>query len=137
MRQIYVALAGIGFACATAHAQPAERPPIEASTPAPVPKQADGLDTLKLASAHREKSRSTEERTNGLWQSWLLSVCEGCASLPPAAQHVQAVERRDAELSLRRAPPRPNGGGGPTKLSNEDLDRIRVMPRRDASNPTP
>ena len=48
---------------------------LEASTK--TPEQTD-LDTFKLASAHREKAGSMREKTNGLWQSWLVSICEGC-----------------------------------------------------------
>lgn len=45
--------------------------------------QAD-LDTLKLASAQRERARSVDEKTSGLWQSWLVSVCDGCGDQKPA-----------------------------------------------------
>jgi hypothetical protein len=40
-------------------------------------KQAD-LDTVALASARREQAESMQEKTNGLWRSWLVSVCDGC-----------------------------------------------------------
>lgn len=42
------------------------------------PPQQTDLDTFKLASAHRERADSMREKTNGLWQSWLVSICEGC-----------------------------------------------------------
>ena len=41
-------------------------------------KQQTDLDTLQLASAHRERAKSLEEKTNGLYQSWLVSICQGC-----------------------------------------------------------
>ena len=44
------------------------------------PKQQSDLDTVALASAHREQAKSIEEKTNGLWQSWLGSVCDGCGN---------------------------------------------------------
>ena len=49
----------------------------EARPETEIKKQTD-LDTFQLASAHREQAESMRERTNGLWQSWLVSVCEGC-----------------------------------------------------------
>jgi hypothetical protein len=48
---------------------------LEAST---TPRQQTDLDTYKIASAHRERADSMREKTNGLWQSWLVSICEGC-----------------------------------------------------------
>jgi hypothetical protein len=42
------------------------------------PMQQTDLDTFELASAHRERAESMREKTNGLWQSWLVSICEGC-----------------------------------------------------------
>jgi hypothetical protein len=42
------------------------------------PKKQDDLDTVALASAHREHAESMQEKTNGLWRSWLVSVCDGC-----------------------------------------------------------
>ncbi|MCJ2107989.1 hypothetical protein MKK70_21935 [Methylobacterium sp. E-041] len=49
-----------------------------AAKPEPEIKQQADLDTFQLASAHRERAESMREKTNGLWQSWLVSVCEGC-----------------------------------------------------------
>lgn len=48
------------------------------------PKKQSDLDTFALASAHREQAESADERTNGLWQSWLVSVCDGCGDQKPA-----------------------------------------------------
>lgn len=49
----------------------------EAKPEPEIRKQTD-LDTFQLASAHREQAESMREKTNGLWQSWLVSICEGC-----------------------------------------------------------
>ena len=49
---------------------------------APTPKQVNDLDTLQLASAHRDRAASVDEKTNGLWQSWTTSICEGCGNTP-------------------------------------------------------
>ena len=46
--------------------------------PEPEVKKQTDLDTFQLASAHREQAESMREKTNGLWQSWLVSICEGC-----------------------------------------------------------
>jgi hypothetical protein len=48
------------------------------------PQKQSDLDTVALASAHRERAASAQERTNGLWQSWLVSVCDGCGDQKPA-----------------------------------------------------
>jgi hypothetical protein len=45
---------------------------------APKPEGQKDLDTLALASAQREKADSMTERTNGLWQSWVVAICQGC-----------------------------------------------------------
>jgi len=49
---------------------------------APATKQQADLDTMALASAQRERARSMEERTSGLWQSWLGSICQSCGEAP-------------------------------------------------------
>ena len=48
------------------------------------PQKQSDLDTVALASAHRERADSVQERTTGLWQSWLVSVCDGCGDRKPA-----------------------------------------------------
>ncbi|TXN01546.1 hypothetical protein FV242_18245 [Methylobacterium sp. WL64] len=48
------------------------------------PRQQSGLDTFALASAHREQAKSAAEKTDGLWQSWVVSVCKGCGDQKPA-----------------------------------------------------
>lgn len=45
---------------------------------APRPKAQPDLDTVQLAAAHRERAASHDERTNGLWQSWVVAICKGC-----------------------------------------------------------
>lgn len=125
MPRTLLILAALGCALGPASAEPPGRAPLAPS--GPVPRQADDLDTVKLASAQRERARSVDERTTGLWQSWLVSICEGCSNLPPAEQHVQAVARRDA--ALRATQPRPDRQRAATDLSNEALNQIRSMPR--------
>ncbi|TXM94344.1 hypothetical protein FV223_04960 [Methylobacterium sp. WL116] len=58
---------------------------------ATAPTQQSDLDTVTLASAHREQAKSVEEKTNGLWQSWVVSVCKGCGDQKPA----KALEAKD------------------------------------------
>lgn len=131
MRRLVLALIWLSCSCIAADAQQTGRIPIEPSSSGPAPKQATDLDTLKLASAHREKPQSMDERTNGLWQSWLVSICQGCVDLPPGAQHVQAVARRDAEESRRSASARINQRSAQNDLSTEALDQIRSLPQTD------
>ena len=69
---------------------------LEASTK---PSQQTDLDTFKLASAHREKAESMREKTNGLWQSRLVSICEGCG-----AERQPYFKRRSSQVSEKAAP---------------------------------
>jgi len=69
---------------------------LEASTKTP---QQTDLDTFKIASAHRERADSMREKTNGLWQSWLVSICEGCG---PERQPY--FKRSSAQVSEKAAP---------------------------------
>ncbi|WP_246692893.1 hypothetical protein [Methylobacterium sp. WL64] len=39
------------------------------------PRQQLELDTFALASAHREQVKSAAEKTDVVWQSWVVSVC--------------------------------------------------------------
>ncbi len=48
------------------------------------PQRQTDLDTVALASAPREQAKSMEEKTTGLWRSWLTSVCDGCGDQKPA-----------------------------------------------------
>lgn len=133
-------------ACHAAFAQPSEREQLPSSDPAAGIKPQADLDTVKLAAAHREQAKSTDERTNGLWQSWLVSICKGCGDLPPARQHVEEQARRDAATSLRtterQRPPEEakpvagrEGDRGEARIPESDLsdqavDRIRATPAR-------
>ena len=65
-------------------------------------KQQTDLDTYKLASAHRERAKSLEEKTNGLYQSWLVSICQGCGmDVRPAARDLKNKDfpMRDVPLT--------------------------------------
>ncbi|WP_264045106.1 hypothetical protein [Methylobacterium flocculans] len=57
------------------------------------------LDTFKIASVHRERAESMREKTNGLWQSWLVSICEGCG---PERQPY--FKRSPTQVSEKAAP---------------------------------
>ncbi len=127
------------------------RPSIEperrdAGLPAPAPKQQSDLDTVALASAHRERAQSVEEKTTGLWQSWLVSVCNGCGDQKPAkALKTQDWPNRDgpaATGSVTQKPPvvaarheakpaaaRPRGSLE-ADLSPDTIDSIRRMPQQ-------
>lgn len=117
----------------------------ELRTMAP-PQQQSDLNTLELASAHRERAKSMEEKTNGLWQSWLVSVCEGCGD-QKAIRSLQYEEwpDRNAPLSTGTAKktsteslPQPGGatitrrpqGTLEANLSPDNVDTIRRMPQR-------
>lgn len=106
-------------------------------------KQSD-LNTFELASAHRERAQSAQEKTNGLWQSWLVSVCEGCADQRPAkAYRLEDWPSRGAPLTtgsvdkktdpdkvrhstVKRAQVRQHGAFE-ADLSPEHVDSIRRM----------
>lgn len=113
------------------------------------PKQQPDLDTLALASAHREQAKSMEEKTNGLWQSWVVSVCEGCGDQKPArALTLQDWPNRDVSMTTgsvehgpapgtarpagakdaRRADVHPRGSLE-ADLSPANLNSIRRMPQ--------
>lgn len=111
------------------------------------PKKQLDLDTFELASAHRERAESAQEKTNGLWQSWLVSVCVGCGDQGPAkAYRHEDWPNRNAPLTtgsvgikvlperLRRVEMRQSGarhrGAFEADLSPEHVDSIRRMPRR-------
>lgn len=108
---------------------------------APPPQQPD-LNTVDLASAHRERARSVEEKTDGLWQSWLVSVCEGCGDQRPARSlRYEEWPDRGAPLTTgsfrkgtsegRSAPPQGTRtapvsfGSLEADLSPENVDAIR------------
>lgn len=110
---------------------------------APVPKQAPDLDTMQLASAQRERAASMEEKTNGLWQSWTMSICEGCGDTPSYKKTVSdnfankkpryatgsegSALRRQALTSRSRTPDKaPHSLYA--DLSTENISQIRRMP---------
>lgn len=79
MRKIYAILAILAFAGLPAMAQEGPRKAIlDELNAAPKPRGQNDLDTRQLASAHRERAPTLEERTNGLWQSWVVAICQGC-----------------------------------------------------------
>ena len=87
MRRILAAAIGCAIALGglpgPAHAQPDTndgKTVLEELRTAPIPKPQSDLDTVQLASAHRERADSLQEKTNGLWQSWLVSICRGCGA---------------------------------------------------------
>lgn len=85
-------------------------------------KQSD-LDTFVLASAHRERAESMQEKTNGLWQSWVVSVCDGCGDQKPAkALKVEDWPNRNLPLTTgsvdQKAPP--------TKVNHTETKRVEV-----------
>jgi hypothetical protein len=84
---------------------------LEASTK---PAQQTDLDTFKIASAHREKAESMREKTNGLWQSWLVSICEGCG---PERQPY--FKRSPTQVSEKAAPK-------PAILQNKSNDTPKI-----------
>lgn len=136
----------------TVGAQPAmtETPPnrqemlreLPASTPI---KQQSDLDTVQLASARRARSESVQERTNGLWQSWLVSICEGCGpKMKPYPETIKNDMERNVPpstfgetsfdvarvASYRRLPPPEYSRRIYTDLSTENVDQIRRSPNR-------
>jgi hypothetical protein len=113
---------------------------------APEPKQQKDLDTLQLASAHRERSESMQERTNGLWQSWTTSICEGCGGNTPSYRKTIQDDFANRKSFVGLSPgapavapdPSPRRAAAPARdgrqlysdLSTENIDQIRRMPRR-------
>lgn len=104
------------------------------------PKQQSDLDTLPLASAHREQARSAQEKTDGLWQSWLVSVCDGCGDQKPAralrleewpnraAAAVPGADDRKAPPTRVRAADTAPRRSLAADLSPENVTSIRRMP---------
>ena len=89
------------------------------------PKKQSDLDTVALASANRERAESAQEKTNGLWQSWLVSVCDGCGDQKPA----RAVRGEDWPL---RSVPLTTGSidkAGPEKKQHAEAKRTDTRPR--------
>ncbi|MCJ2081868.1 hypothetical protein [Methylobacterium sp. J-090] len=112
---------------------------------AATPRQAKDLDTLKLASAQRQRAESVSEKTNGLWQSWIVSICEGCGNTPPykktvgddfanrKGRYVAGLEGKVVEPQAsapRKALPVRNWRSLYADLSTENISQIRRMPAR-------
>ena len=111
-------------------------------------KQQDDLDTFKLASAHREQAKSVDEKTNGLFQSWVVSICQGCGADLKPARELKAKDFPDRnvpmttgaintdkkpEVAKQSAAPEPRKHlhtSAAADLSPEGLEAIRSMPRR-------
>ena len=110
------------------------------------PRQQSDLDTLALASAHRERAQSTDEKTDGLWQSWVVSVCKGCGDQKPAKAFTLkdwpdrdvpmttgSVDRKTPLEKLRSAEAKRvevrRHGSLEADLSPENLAAIRHIPR--------
>ena len=116
---------------------------------APRPEQQGDLDTFKLASAHREQAKSVDEKTNGLFQSWVVSICQGCGvDVKPPAKELKAKDfpprdvpmttgaidpGRKAEASTQAAAPEVRKQSPITTaadLTPGNIDAIRQKPRR-------
>ena len=113
---------------------------------ATTPKQVQDLDTIQLASAHRERAASTDEKTNGLWQSWSVSICEGCGNTPPYQDTIrndfsnrkniaglkteaEAVKPRQ-QAAQQKVRPEQTKRSLYVNLSTENISQIRRMPER-------
>lgn len=112
----------------------------------PKPAEQTDLNTFVLASAHRERAASVQERTNGLWQSWLVSICQGCGAdrMPAADTDGSAYVKRMRDQQAQQPTGKPKYTYFyPTKtmrsgkiqimtnnLSNENIDQIRRDPNR-------
>lgn len=111
------------------------------------PRQQSDLDTFALASAHRGRARSMEEKTDGLWQSWVVSVCKGCGDQKPArALKLEDWPTRDVPMTTGSVDHKPapekahsaeakraevhHHGSLEVDLSPENLDSIRRMPQQ-------
>ncbi|WP_162560867.1 hypothetical protein [Methylobacterium durans] len=122
------------------------REDLQRSVPSGQPtKQQTDLDTMQLASAHRERSETVQERTNGLWQSWLVSVCEGCGpKMKPYSETIRNDQERNVPTftvgetsfdaarlaSYRSLPSSEYSRRIYTDLTTENIDQIRRSPSR-------
>ena len=111
------------------------------------PKKQSDLDTVALASAHRERAESVQEKTNGLWQSWVVSICDGCGDQKPVKSwRYEEWPRREVSLTTRSVDHKPppekarhteakraevrHHGSLEADLSPEKVDAIRRMPQQ-------
>lgn len=138
-------LVAAALPAAQAAAQDGGRSMLDKLRAAPAPEQQRDLDTMTLASAHRERAESIEQRTSGLWQSWLVSVCEGCGPerRSYSDRDAQELMRRAADDSAKRQgekkylyspPSRPArasaSGSIYSDLSTNNIEQIRRDPNR-------
>lgn len=86
---------------------------------APIAKKQSDLDTTQLASAHRDRAASAEEKTNGLWQSWVVAICQGCGVRE--RQH----SRKDVDELVARSAAQTK----PTPTTQTPVARMPVAPR--------
>ena len=109
-------------------------------------RQQSDLDTVALASAHRQRAETVQERTNGLWQSWLVSVCDGCGDQKPAKAlkledwPLRAASATTGSIPHKALPVAARADGKPpaprprrtleADLSPENVDSIRRMPQQ-------
>lgn len=110
------------------------------------PQKQSDLDTVALASAHREQAKSVDEKTSGLWQSWVVSVCQGCGDQKPAkALKLEDWPKRNVPLTTGSVDPKApatkvdhaeakrvevrHQGSLEADLSPENVDSIRRMPK--------
>lgn len=133
-------------ALATGNSQPKSDVRLDELRAAAEPKKQADLNTFELASAHREQAASAQEKTDGLWQSWLVSVCDGCGDQKPTKAHrLEDWPNRNAPLTTgsldTKNSPQRMGGAGTRRseahhvafeadLSPAHVDSIRRMPRR-------
>ncbi|MCJ2067988.1 hypothetical protein MKK75_04050 [Methylobacterium sp. J-030] len=90
---------------------------------APQPKQQSDLDTVALASAHREQAKSVDEKTNGLWQSWVVSVCDGCGDQKPArALKLEDWPNRNVPMTTGSVNPKAPA----TKVDHAEAKRVEA-----------
>lgn len=76
-RPVSIALA-LAFVSFPAFAQSLSTAVLDEIHALPKPKQQTDLDTTRIVSIRREMAPSAEERRGGLWQSWIVAVCNGC-----------------------------------------------------------
>ncbi|WP_336488523.1 hypothetical protein [Methylobacterium nigriterrae] len=137
MRLSTMALIALASTASGALAQTRDPKLLDDVPRAPATKQQSDLDPLTLASAQRERARSVEERTSGLWQSWLVSICQGCGEAPRRTfvpPSLLQAERAAQNRQVAEAQARLRAGGSRrhfdlySSLSPDAVGQIRVMP---------
>ena len=95
------------------------------------PKPQTDLDTVKLASAHREQAHSLDEKTNGLFQAWLVSICQGCGvDVKPPAKELKAEDTPSKTVPLTTGAIDPNARKPEDLRKPEDTKQAIVPDRR-------